>query len=87
VEHTGNRADGDIVQDFLSVADLLEEPQLAQLYAYLARKGEATVQDVMDDLEFAQGTATATLTGSSTPASSTSPTTSSRAGTPPGRST
>jgi len=52
-----NRATGDIVQDFLSVADLLEEPQLAQLYAYLAREGEATVQDVMDDLELAQGTA------------------------------
>ncbi len=55
--HTANRGDGDIVQDFLSVADLLEEPQLAQLYAYLAREGEATVQDVMDDLELAQGTA------------------------------
>jgi len=57
VSRTSNRADGDIVQDFLSVADLLEEPQLAQLYAYLAREGEATVQDVMDDLELAQGTA------------------------------
>ena len=54
---TSNRADGDIVRDFLSVADLLAEPQLAQLYAYLAREGEATVQDVMDDLELAQGTA------------------------------
>jgi DNA-binding MarR family transcriptional regulator len=57
VSRTSNRADGDIVQDFLSVADLLEEPQLAQLYAYLARESEATVQDVMDDLELAQGTA------------------------------
>jgi len=57
MSRTSNRADGDIVQDFLSVADLLEEPQLAQLYAYLAREGEATVQDVMDDLELAQGTA------------------------------
>jgi len=57
VEHDANRANGDIVQDFLAVADLLEEPQLAQLYAYLAREGEATVQDVMDDLEFALGTA------------------------------
>jgi len=57
VSRTSNRADGDIVQDFLSVADLLDEPQLAQLYAYLAREGEATVQDVMDDLEIAQGTA------------------------------
>jgi hypothetical protein len=57
VSRTSNRADGDIVRDFLSVADLLAEPQLAQLYAYLAREGEATVQDVMDDLELAQGTA------------------------------
>jgi DNA-binding transcriptional ArsR family regulator len=57
VEHAANRADGDIVQDFLSVAALLEEPQLAQLYAYLAQEGEATVQDVMEDLELAQGTA------------------------------
>jgi len=57
VSRTSDRADGDIVRDFLSVADLLEEPQLAQLYAYLAREGEATVQDVMDDLDLAQGTA------------------------------
>ena len=57
MSRTSNRADGDIVQDFLSVADLLEEPQLAQLYAYLARTDEATVQNVMDDLELAQGTA------------------------------
>ena len=52
-----NRANGDIIQDFLSIADLLEETQLAQLYAYLARECEATVQDVIDDLELAQGTA------------------------------
>ncbi|AKH98698.1 MULTISPECIES: DUF7437 domain-containing protein [Halobacteriaceae] len=57
MSRTSNRANGDIVRDFLSVADLLEEPQLAQLYAYLAREDEATVQDVMDELELAQGTA------------------------------
>ena len=57
MSRTSDRADGDIVRDFLSVADLLEEPQLAQLYAYLARENAATVQDVMDDLELAQGTA------------------------------
>jgi hypothetical protein len=57
VSRTSHRADGDIVRDFLSVADLLAEPQLAQLYAYLAREDAATVQDVMDDLELAQGTA------------------------------
>ena len=57
MSRTSNRADGDIVQDFLSVADLLEEPQLAQLYAYIAREGGATVQDMMDDIGLAQGTA------------------------------
>ena len=57
MSRTSNRADSDIVRDFLSVADLLAEPPLAQLCAYLAREGETTVQDVMDDLEFAQGTA------------------------------
>ncbi|WP_126664410.1 DUF7437 domain-containing protein [Haloterrigena salifodinae] len=57
MSRTSNRADGDIVRDFLSVAGLLEEPQLAQLYAYLAHEDEATVQDVMDELELAQGTA------------------------------
>jgi DNA-binding transcriptional ArsR family regulator len=57
VSHTSNRADGEIVRDFLSVADLLAEPQLAQLYASFARDGEATVHDVMDALGLAQGTA------------------------------
>jgi DNA-binding MarR family transcriptional regulator len=57
MSRTSNRTDGDIVRDFLSVADLLEESQLAQLYAYFAREGEATVQEVIDELEFAQGTA------------------------------
>jgi hypothetical protein len=57
MSRTSNQTDGDIVGDFLSVADLLEEPQLAQLYAYFAREGEATVQEVIDELEFAQGTA------------------------------
>jgi len=57
MSRTSNQAGGDVVRDFLSVADLLEEPQLAQLYAYLADEGEATVQNVMDDLELAQGTA------------------------------
>jgi len=57
VSHTSHRNDGDIVRDFLSVADLLEEPRLAQLYAYLAREGEATVQEIIDEFELAQGTA------------------------------
>ncbi len=54
MSRTANHADGDIVRDFPSVADPLEEPQLSQLYAYLAREGEATVRDVTDDLELAQ---------------------------------
>ncbi len=54
---TSNRANGDVIRDFLSVADLLEEPQLAQLYAYLTREGEATVGELMEALDLAQGTA------------------------------
>ncbi|MFC6907071.1 DUF7437 domain-containing protein [Halalkalicoccus tibetensis] len=57
MSRTSNRANGDIVHDFLSVAGLLEDPQLAHLYTYFDHEGEATVQDVIDDLEFAQGTA------------------------------
>ena len=50
-------ADGDIVRDFLSVADLLDEPQLARLYAYFDREGSATVTDAMAALDLPQGTA------------------------------
>ena len=57
MSRTPNRGDGDVIRDFLSVADLLEEPALAQLYAYLAREGESTVQELMDALDLAQGTA------------------------------
>ncbi|MFC7164853.1 DUF7437 domain-containing protein [Halospeciosus flavus] len=57
MSRTSNRTDGDIIRDFLSVAGLLEEPQLAQLYTYLVHGHEATVQDVIDDLELGQGTA------------------------------
>lgn len=57
MSRTSNRANGDVIRDFLSVADLLEGPQLAQLYAYVAKEEEATVQEVMDALNLAQGTA------------------------------
>lgn len=52
-----DRTTGDVVREFLSVADLLEEPRLAQLYAYLFREGEATVRDLMEALDLPQGTA------------------------------
>ena len=57
MSRTSNRANGDVIRDFLSVADLLKEPQLAQLYAHIAREEEATVQELMDALDLAQGTA------------------------------
>jgi len=52
-----HRADGTLVRELLSVADLLADPALAQLYAYLARGGEATVREMMDALDLPQGTA------------------------------
>lgn len=57
MSRTSNRANGDIVRDFLSVADLLEEPQLAQLFTYLTHDREATVKAIMDALDLPQGTA------------------------------
>jgi DNA-binding MarR family transcriptional regulator len=57
MSRASNQADGDVVREFLSVADLLDEPQLAQVYAYLAREGEATVQELIDTLDLPQGTA------------------------------
>ncbi len=57
MSRASNQADGDIVREFLSVADLLDEPQLAQIYAYLTREGETTVQQLMDALDLPQGTA------------------------------
>ena len=57
MSRTSDQTDGEIIRDFLSVADLLEEPQLAQLYAYLAHENGATVQDALQDLDLAQGTA------------------------------
>jgi len=52
-----HRADGTLVRELLSVADLLADPALAQLHAYLARGGEATVREMMDALDLPQGTA------------------------------
>ncbi|GGM76799.1 DNA-binding MarR family transcriptional regulator [Halarchaeum rubridurum] len=57
MSRTSNQANGDLLREFLSIADLLEEPRLAQLYAYLARDGEATTQDLIETLDLPQGTA------------------------------
>jgi len=57
MSQTTNRDDGAIVGDLLSIAALLEKPQLAQLYAFLTREGESTVGELMDALDLPQGTA------------------------------
>ncbi|MFC3959658.1 DUF7437 domain-containing protein [Halovivax cerinus] len=57
MSHAPSRADGDVIRDFLSIADLLEEPRIAQLYAYIAREGSVTVRDASETLGLAQGTA------------------------------
>ncbi|ELZ20852.1 hypothetical protein C475_19673 [Halosimplex carlsbadense 2-9-1] len=54
---TPHRADGDLVRDLRSVTMVLEDAQLARLYTYLARDGDATVQNVMADLDFTRSTA------------------------------
>lgn len=57
MSHTTDAGSGDIVGAFLSVADLLEEPRLARIYATLSRTDELTVRELMDALDLPQGTA------------------------------
>lgn len=57
MSQTTSRRDGDIVRDLLSIADLLERTELAQIYAYLYREGETPVQELMDTLDLSQGSA------------------------------
>ena len=45
------------VNGLLSVAHLLEEPRLARLYTFVLRAGEATIDDVVDELELPRTTA------------------------------
>lgn len=57
MSRTSHQAGEYVIRDLLSIANLLEEPQLARLYAHLAREGEATVRELMDSLDLPQGTA------------------------------
>ena len=57
MSQTASSQEGEIVRDFLSIADLLEQPQLARIYTYLYREGEATVSELIDALDLSQGTA------------------------------
>ncbi|WP_254822961.1 winged helix-turn-helix domain-containing protein [Haloglomus halophilum] len=52
-----DRTGGEVVGEFLSVAQLLEEPRLAQVYAHCHREDTTSVQDLMEALELPQGTA------------------------------
>ena len=57
MSRTASRQEGEIVRDFLTIADLLEQPQLARIYTHLYREGEATVSELIDALDLPQGTA------------------------------
>lgn len=57
MSRTASRQEGEIVRDFLSIADLLDQPQLARIYTYLYREGDATVSKLIDALDLPQGTA------------------------------
>ncbi|WP_273838345.1 winged helix-turn-helix domain-containing protein [Halococcus sp. PRR34] len=57
MSQTTSQQEGDVIHDFLSIADLLDQTQLARIYAYLYREGEATVSDLIDALDLSQGTA------------------------------
>ena len=45
------------IQQLQTVADLLETPALARLYAYILRRGPVTVSEIVNDLDIPQGTA------------------------------
>lgn len=61
------KAEGDperAMNGFMSVAQLLEEPRLGRLYSFVLRAGEATIDDLVDELGMPRTTAysdTATL--------------------------
>ncbi|RJT07415.1 helix-turn-helix domain-containing protein [Halococcus sp. IIIV-5B] len=54
---TAPREEDNIVRDFLSIADLLEETQLARIYTHVYSEDEVTVGELIDTLEISQGTA------------------------------
>lgn len=45
------------IQQLQTVADLLETPALARLYAHVERHGPVTVAEIVEDLDIPQGTA------------------------------
>jgi predicted ArsR family transcriptional regulator len=45
------------LQQLRTVADLIETPVLARIYAYAEREGPVTVREFVDELEIPQGTA------------------------------
>lgn len=45
------------IQQLRTVADLLETPALARLYAHVVKHGPVTVSEIIEDLDIPQGTA------------------------------
>jgi len=45
------------VNQFLSIAQLLDEPRLARLYSFILKEGEVTIDDIVDTLGMARTTA------------------------------
>ena len=45
------------IQQLQTVADLLETPALARLYAHILQNGPVTVSEIIDELGIPQGTA------------------------------
>ena len=55
--HSSSRTGRPPIQQLQTVADLLETPALAQLYAHISRDGPITVSETVDELGLPQGTA------------------------------
>jgi DNA-binding MarR family transcriptional regulator len=51
------QSDQSPIQQLQTIADLLDTPALARIYAHILQKGPVTVPDIVADLDFPQGTA------------------------------
>lgn len=57
IAHSLARSDHPPIQQLQTVADRLETPALARLYAYILRNDSVTVADIVANLGIPQGTA------------------------------
>jgi DNA-binding transcriptional ArsR family regulator len=55
--HSPSRSGRPPIQQLQTIADLLDTPALARLYAHIVQHGPITVSEIIDELDMPQGTA------------------------------